>query len=241
VVSCVSQAKSGSQRRPESTHARASEARPRAPLWSAPKRYGGGTSRIRVVHVLRSVHGIRNEYRTDEQLLASAAQDSEAFALFYRRHVERVLRYFLARAAGPEQAADLMAETFAAAYIAVGRFRPGPEPPVAWLFTIAQRKLIDAHRRGRVAERARRRLALEPLILDDDDLARIDELAHAYGVEALLHGLSAAERDAVIARVVDGRSYADIAVELNCSPLVVRQRVSRGLRRVRKNFEGGTA
>jgi RNA polymerase sigma factor (sigma-70 family) len=179
--------------------------------------------------------------RTDEQLLIASRRDNEAFATFYRRHVDRVLRYFAARTGEPEQAADLMAETFAAAFIAVGRFRPGPEPPVAWLFVIAQRKLADARRRGQVAHRARARLALEPLVLEDADLDRIVELSAADGTEALLDELTPAEREAVLARVVEERSYAQIAAELRCSPLVARQRVSRALRRMRGQLEGGTS
>jgi RNA polymerase sigma-70 factor (ECF subfamily) len=178
---------------------------------------------------------------TDEQLLRRTVQDAEAFGVFYRRHVERVLRFFTARTDEPEHAADLMAETFAAAFTAAGRFRPGPEPPVAWLFVIAQRKLADARRRGRVAHRARARLALEPLVLDDADLARIEELACTDGAEELLQGLSALERDAVVAHVLDERPYAEIAAELRCSPLVVRQRVSRGLRRMRGAAARGTS
>ncbi|HET6547746.1 MAG TPA: RNA polymerase sigma factor [Solirubrobacter sp.] len=177
--------------------------------------------------------------RTDEQLLSASGDDSQAFAVFYRRHVERVLRYFAARTAEPEQAADLMAETFAAAFIAAGRFRPGPEPPVAWLIAIAQRKLADSHRRGRIAQRARARLALEPLGLEDADLARIEELSAEPDAHGLLDQLSQSEREAVVARVIDERSYQEIAMELRCSPLVVRQRVSRGLRRMRERLEGG--
>ncbi len=50
---------------------------------------------------------------------------------------------------------------------------------------------------------------------------------------ALVEQLPAAQRDAVRSRVLDEREYADIARELGCSELVVRQRVSRGLARLR--------
>jgi RNA polymerase sigma factor (sigma-70 family) len=198
-------------------------------------------SRLEASFVLMSVLASRLDSLTDEQLLRRTVQDAEAFGVFYRRHVERVLRFFTARTDEPEHAADLMAETFAAAFTAAGRFRPGPEPPVAWLFVIAQRKLADARRRGRVAHRARARLALDPLVLDDADLARIEELASSAGIEELLRGLSQLERDAVVAHVVDERPYAEIAAEMRCSPLVVRQRVSRGLRRMRGRVARGTS
>jgi RNA polymerase sigma-70 factor (ECF subfamily) len=177
------------------------------------------------------------EGRTDAELLAAAARDNEAFAVFYRRHVERILRFFVARTTEPEHAADLMAETFAAAFISAGRYRAGPEPPIAWLFTIAQNKLIDARRRGKVRNRARLRIGVEPLMLEDSDLMRIDELGQAPDVDELMRELTPDERAAVRARIVDERPYSDIASELQCSPSVVRKRVSRGLTRMRSQLD----
>ena len=51
----------------------------------------------------------------DEQLLGSTRREPTAFGAFYRRHEDRILRYFLSRVGDPEVAADLTAETFAAA------------------------------------------------------------------------------------------------------------------------------
>ena len=87
----------------------------------------------------------------DEHLLLSA--DPEDFGVFYDRHVHAVIGYFSRRTRDPELAADLTAETFAAALVARRRYRIGSTPPVAWLFGIAQHKLIDAHRRGGAQDR----------------------------------------------------------------------------------------
>jgi hypothetical protein len=58
----------------------------------------------------------------DHVLLAAVGSDPDAFGTFYRRHENRVLRYFLRR--GAELAADLTAEVFAAALVAAARFEP---------------------------------------------------------------------------------------------------------------------
>jgi RNA polymerase sigma factor (sigma-70 family) len=52
-----------------------------------------------------------------------------------------------------------------------------------------------------------------------------------------MESLPAPQRDAVRARVVEGRGYEEIADELKCSPSVVRKRVSRGLRTMRSQME----
>lgn len=80
--------------------------------------------------------------RSDEALLLATPRDVEAFALFYRRHERAVLAYFQRRTHDPETAADLTAETFAAALLAAPRFSPTPAPAAAWLFGIARNKLL---------------------------------------------------------------------------------------------------
>lgn len=106
----------------------------------------------------------------DELLLATAAGDGDAFAAFYRRHLDVVIGYLRKRVSDPELAFDLAAETFAAALVSVRRYRDGEEPAVGWLLGIAQHKLLESLRRGRVESAARRRLRLEPVIIVDEDL-----------------------------------------------------------------------
>ena len=171
----------------------------------------------------------------DETLLAQARSEPSAFGAFYRRHEDRVLSYFLARVGDPEVAADLTAETFAAALASAHRFRPRKEPAAAWLFGIAGNTLAMSRRRGRVEARARERLGMAPLELSDEAIERIAELDHV--ALALVKDLPADQQEAVRARVIDERDYADIAKDMRCSEAVVRKRVSRGLGTLREHLE----
>jgi RNA polymerase sigma factor (sigma-70 family) len=171
----------------------------------------------------------------DETLLASARSHPGAFGTFYRRHEDRMLSYFLARVGDPEVAADLTAETFAAALASAHRFKPRREPAAAWLFGIAGNTLAMSRRRGRVEARARQRLGMAPLELSDEAIERIAELDHV--ALALVNDLPADQQEAVRARVIDERDYADIAKDMRCSEAVVRKRVSRGLRTMRTHLE----
>ena len=149
----------------------------------------------------------------DDELLARfAGGDPDAFVAFYGRHLPAVLAFFLRRTGDRELTADLTAEVFAAALLAAERYRPSERPALAWLYGIAAHKLADSRRRGRVEELAS---------------------AGAGEAETALSALSPDLRDAVTARVLDERPYAEIAGELHCSELLVRQRVSRGLRALR--------
>jgi hypothetical protein len=67
---------------------------------------------------------------SDAELIASVENAADAFAVLYERHVDDVLRYFVQRTGCAQTAADLTAETFAAALVSRRRFSrywcPGP-------------------------------------------------------------------------------------------------------------------
>ena len=85
--------------------------------------------------------------RTDEELLVATPSEPEAFGVFYRRHAHAVAGYFLRRTRSPEIAADLTAETFAAALKGARRFDPSRGPAARWLYGIARRELGGSCRR----------------------------------------------------------------------------------------------
>jgi RNA polymerase sigma factor (sigma-70 family) len=177
---------------------------------------------------------------SDEELLARAVREPEAFGVFYDRHERRMLA-FLSRATGrADVAADLTAEVFAAALIGVSRFSPESGSATGWLFGIARHELADAWERGRVEDRARRRLGLEPLVLADELLERVEELGSGELALRLLDDLPEDQRRAVRGRVVEEREYRELAEALQCSESVVRQRVSRGLQALRRALGEGS-
>jgi RNA polymerase sigma factor (sigma-70 family) len=172
----------------------------------------------------------------DHRLDRVAKGDADAFRALYRAHSAVLLAYLRRRVASVEDAADLTAEVFADALAHAARYDPDRGPERAWLFGIANHKLAAYWRAGQVETRARRRLGLQRLTFDDHALERAEEKLDAQrlagSTEALLAGLPEDERDAVRARIVDERSYAEIAGPLDLPEATVRKRVSRGLARL---------
>ena len=159
--------------------------------------------------------------------------------MFYRRYLPKTVAYLMREARDPELAADLTAEVFAAIIVASRRYRPDTETALPWVLGIARNTLGSSRRRGRVEDGMRRRLRFEPLELDDSDLESTTTIAEQgeRTVIGLVNSLPPTERDAVTARIVNERSYGDIAAQLRCSEMVVRKRVSRGLGRLRRGME----
>jgi RNA polymerase sigma factor (sigma-70 family) len=175
---------------------------------------------------------------SDEELLRIGLEDAQALGVFYDRYEDPLLRFFRRASGRADLAADLTAEVFAAALGSLGQFRPELGSARAWLFGIARHELAQTWRRRRVEAQARKRIGMEPILLSDEDLLRIDELVSDGNSLTLLEELSDDQRAAVAGRVLDERDYAELAVELECSEMVVRQRVSRGLRALRSRLGG---
>jgi RNA polymerase sigma factor (sigma-70 family) len=185
--------------------------------------------------------GVKRQERKDEELLRDPSSDPEGFGLFYRRN-ERVVLGFFVRATGRgDLALDLTAETFARALESHQGFDPSLGEARSWLLGIARHVLAGSLARGRVQANARSRRGMAAITLDERLVASIEETASVVeegAVERWLSALTPEQRVAVRGRVIDESSYRELAVELECSEAVVRQRVHRGLSLIRKGLEG---
>jgi RNA polymerase sigma-70 factor (ECF subfamily) len=175
----------------------------------------------------------------DDAVRRVAGGDKAAFERLYRQYQSPILWYHLKRTGNREVAFDLTAETFAAALIASESFDPRKGSAAGWLFGIAHHKLVDSVRRGVVESAARSALAMREVVVSDDDLDRIDELASLSSeqtVSDMLAALPEEQRLSIMARVVDEQPYSVIAADMKCSPAVVRQRVARGMKTLRREM-----
>jgi RNA polymerase sigma-70 factor (ECF subfamily) len=176
--------------------------------------------------------------RSDAQLLdASARGNAEAYAIFFRRHVQAVTTYALRRCSQPEDVADLVADTFLIALRAAGRYVPETATALPWLFGIA-RKVLAKQRRGvagtrRLMVKATNSHHLISASEEDAIADAIDASRQGPALEAALATLSPGERDVLELVAYDGLSPAEAAVVLNVTPNAARLRLSRARRQVR--------
>jgi RNA polymerase sigma-70 factor (ECF subfamily) len=178
---------------------------------------------------------------TDQELLRLTPMNVEAFGVFYDRYEREVLAFFWRRTGRADLAADMTSEVFARALEAAPRFDDDRGSARTWLYMFARQLLVDAWRHGRVENAARTRLKMEPLVVTNEFLQTIEQVAAAQSdVLGLLEELPEEQRLAVEGRVVDELDYAELSRRLSCSESVVRQRVSRGLRALRRLFDERT-
>jgi RNA polymerase sigma-70 factor (ECF subfamily) len=170
----------------------------------------------------------------DAELLAS--DRTEDFGILYDRHASAVLGFLYRRTADPDTAADLTAETFAQAFLSRRRFRDPGNGARAWLLGIAHHELTRTLRRRRVEDRARRRLGMERIPVDEVSYERIEELADFAPLREVIReamgSLSPRLAEALTLRIGLELPYDEVARRLRCSPVAARVRVARGLARL---------
>ncbi len=144
----------------------------------------------------------------------------------YVRYRGDIYGFLLRRTGSHSDADELTQQVFADATSALLRGRP-PRSMRAWLFTIAERRLVDElRRRKRIAD------ASAALIPPADH----GEIATPDAVEDALRALPAGERRIVVMRIVEDRTFGEIARELGCNEDACRMRLSRALRRLRDDL-----
>jgi RNA polymerase sigma-70 factor, ECF subfamily len=86
-----------------------------------------------------------NDSSTDDALVRQAGRDADAFAILYRRHLQRVYSYLMSRLGNTQDAQDLTAQTFLAALKSLGAYEPR-DAFSGWLLSIARHKVADHFR-----------------------------------------------------------------------------------------------
>lgn len=166
-------------------------------------------------------------------------QDPDAFAAFYRAHLEMVQRFIARRVSDPQLAADLTAEVFLAAVEASAAYRPERGSPEAWLTGVA-RNVVNAEFRRISRQKATVRRISGRRLLDTDSLAEIEARLDAEGAKRQLYQALAAlpirDRALLELVVLDGLSITDAAAVLGMKPGTARVRLHRSRARIRSEL-----
>lgn len=170
----------------------------------------------------------------DEALVAAAQADRAAFHALYARYYPRVFRYLAAKAAGPEEAADLTQAVFLKAFDNLDRFKPRSTPFASWLFRIARNTAVDAHRRRKPS------LPWEfaPQLEATGGVSPEDQVLHAERLRQLrtvLRTLNAEKRELLALRYAGGLTVAEIAPLVGKNPEAVKKQLQRTLQELKEH------
>jgi RNA polymerase sigma factor (sigma-70 family) len=156
----------------------------------------------------------------------------ERFRDVYDSVRARVLAYALRRTSSPEDAADIVAETFAIAWRRLDDVPTGDDG-ILWFYATARRVLANHHRRVRRRDELVDRIGVE--------LRR--GLAHVESVDtdrvallAAFRRLGEADRELLMLAGWEGLDSAELARLLRCSRTAVRIRLHRARARLTREM-----
>ena len=182
---------------------------------------------------------------SDATLIERSLTDPRAFEGIFDRHFDAVHRFATGRI-GPQDAADVTAETFARAFVRRQRFRLDRPSALPWLFGIAINVCRERARRTSRGRTATGRLAasfdlqtegFEAAVAD-----RIDAERLRPDLVVALRSLSDAEYALLMLASESDLTYGQMAATLGVPVGTVRSRLFRARARVRQSLaDSGTS
>jgi RNA polymerase sigma-70 factor, ECF subfamily len=173
-------------------------------------------------------------------------QDPEDFSNLYSRTHVVIFRYIYGMYGGPaEDVEDLTCDTFFRAWKGRSHFFGDEHAALSWLFTIAHRLVIDAHRRGQVHpensalsldDTAFDWVALPSAASPEEQAASREQFRHLWHV---LFQLPDDKREVLVLRYMLGWKVKDIAQHINKEENTVSVYIRRCLEQIRDDWSLG--
>ncbi len=144
----------------------------------------------------------------------------------FARYRGDLYRFLLRRTGNHTDAEELTQQVFADAASSFASADP-PRSMRGWLYTVAERRLVDELRRRTRAAEVARLLAAERAPGGE---------APKRVVEGAVARLPLRQRRLIFMRIVEERPYREIARELGCNEAACKMQLSRALQRLRKEL-----
>ena len=173
--------------------------------------------------------------QTDAEVIAASCRKPERFAELFDRHAPHLYRY-CARRAGPQDADDLVAETFLAAFGQRSGYDQAYPDARPWLYGIAT-NLLGTYQRQEIRQFRLLQAAAPRAVAAFDDSERVVATVAAQSARprlaAALAGLSQPDRDVLLLIAWEDLSYHEVARALEIPVGTVRSRLHRARSQLR--------
>lgn len=170
----------------------------------------------------------------DEELVALARQDRQAFGEIYERYVDKVYSFVYYRTKNQSEAQDIVSATFLKALDHIGNFRSRGGGLGAWLFRIAYNLTMDHFRHiQKLMPLADETLPAKEASPEQQAVAN-DE---AEGIRQLVDKLPVAQRELIILKFSLGFSNQEIAQIMGRSETAVSSLQYRALQNLKSGVK----
>ena len=203
--------------------------RPRGGL----ERWSGASVRPPRQHHELPEPGWRCDIRCALGVVEGVGEASPATVRALRSRYREIYHYVRRRSRSDADAEDVVQEVFLDAVRALEQLAPDSPPPLGWLYTVAQNRLVDRARRV-----ARRRE-----VIGEGTLELVAAPPPEYGWEiagvlsSAIQQLPQQQREVVVLKLVHGLPFTEIAAKTDSNEGACRMRFMRGLDQLRALLE----
>jgi RNA polymerase sigma-70 factor (ECF subfamily) len=200
-------------------------------------------TRLRVVPGGRSAAAVADDEQREriaqsdrEAIVGIVERDQVAHRLIFERYYRRILSFVRRRVNDEGLAEEIATDVFFEIWRNAASYR-GESPVSTWIFGIANLKTLSARRFHAQPRRASVR------VTEDETLSRFADPSNAFeNLEArqelsrlmrAIERLPEGQRDVLRLAFLEGRTYPEIAAELDISEANVKTRVNRARSRLR--------
>ncbi|WP_239078773.1 ECF RNA polymerase sigma factor SigK [Cellulomonas marina] len=174
----------------------------------------------------------------DALLLACADGDQDAFARLYDEIGRSVYGTCLGVLRDPDHAAEVTQEVWLEVWRTAARFDPTLGSARTWTVTLAHRRAVDRVRATQAQrDRDQRVLDASGEVEVDVVVEEVEQGLEVEGVRRCLDALTPRQRGAIVLAYYGGRSYREVADELEVPLPTVKTRIRDGLLRLRDCLE----
>jgi len=173
--------------------------------------------------------------RTQEFVEDVGVKRARSFEQVYRQNLPSLVA-FASRRVGAHDAIEVVAQTFTIAWRRFDDVPAGAEARL-WLFGTARRVMANERRSSSRRSALHDRLRAEWKPSDETEQRTEARVAHLDVLARALHELSAEDRELLLLAGLEELKPAEIAIVLDVTSDVVRNRLSRARRRLQKLYE----
>ena len=167
----------------------------------------------------------------EEMIEAMGDGDMEAFHLFYQDTARPVYSFILSLTRNPEEAEDVMQDTYLTVWTKAGSYGPQGKP-LAWVFTIARNLCYMRFRE----QKMKADVALEDLAENEEGeyCAPLEQAADRKVLLDALGRISREERQIVLLHAAAGMKHREVAEALQMPLATVLSKYNRSMKKLQE-------
>lgn len=172
---------------------------------------------------------------TEEIIKRIQAGEGHLFSDVIRLYQHRIYLYCYRLLNNREEAEDAVQDVLIKAYQNIGHYKPQADF-TSWLYTIAYHHCLNQLRRQKFQTRIRKLLRQEVTAKSAEQM--VENRLFSGPVAAALEKLKVEERNLLILRIFEDKSFAEIGEILGVSTEAARKRYERTRSKLKINMEG---